>query len=127
VVPEVVNITDEEEEEPMEVEAYLATSSDGSALTPVAVPIPLVDAPVHVATPPPASQAASAPTPMPSPTAPEEPEEMGWTCQNKFKEPPEEAHYHKLLTTMLAEYYPDFATQVKYYCAEYKHPVEENY
>jgi hypothetical protein len=28
---------------------------------------------------------------------------------------------------MLAEYYPDFAAQVKYYYAEYKHPVEDNY
>jgi hypothetical protein len=79
VVPEVVHITDDEEE-PMEVEAYSATSSDGSALTPVAIPIPPVDAPVPAATPPLASQAASAPTPVPSPTAPEEPEEMGWTC-----------------------------------------------
>jgi hypothetical protein len=127
VVPEVVHITDDEEEEPMEVEAYPATSSDGSASTPVVVPIPPVDAPIPTATPPPASQAASAPTLVPSPTAPEEPKEMGWTCRNKFKEPPEEAHYHKLLTTMLAEYYPDFAAQVKYYCMEYKHSVEENY
>jgi hypothetical protein len=126
VVPEVVHITDDEEE-PMEVEAYLATSSDGSASTPVAVPIPPVDAPVPAATPPPASQAASTPTLVPSPAAPKEPKEMGWTCQNKFKEPLEEAHYHKLLTTMLAEYYPNLATQVKYYCTEYKHLVEENY
>jgi hypothetical protein len=28
---------------------------------------------------------------------------------------------------MLAEYYLDFAAQVKYYYVEYKHPVEENY
>jgi hypothetical protein len=55
VVPEVVHITDDEEEEPMEVEAYSATTSDGSALTPVVVPIPPVDALVPAATPPPAS------------------------------------------------------------------------
>jgi hypothetical protein len=55
VVPEVVHITDDAEEEPMEVEAYSATASDGPALTPVAIPIPPVDAPVPVATPPPAS------------------------------------------------------------------------
>jgi hypothetical protein len=55
VVPEVVHITDDEEEELMEVEASSATSLDGPASTPVAVPIPLVDAPVPAATPPPAS------------------------------------------------------------------------
>jgi hypothetical protein len=124
VVPEVIHITDDDEEEPMEVEAYSATASDGSASTPMAVPIPLVDAPVPAATPPPASQAASASTPVPSPAAPEEPEEMGWTTRNKFKNAPEDAHYHNLLTTLLAEYYPDLATTVKYYCTEHKHPVE---
>jgi hypothetical protein len=56
VVPEVVHITnEEEEEEPMEVEAYSATASDGPSLTPVAIPIPPVDALVPAATPPPAS------------------------------------------------------------------------
>jgi hypothetical protein len=115
VVPEVVHITDDEEEEPMEVEAFSATASKGSTSTPVAVPIPLVDAPVPAATPPPASQLASAPTPVPSPTAPE--------ARNKFKDAPEDAHYHNLLTTVLAEYYPDLAATIKYYCAEHKHPV----
>jgi hypothetical protein len=28
---------------------------------------------------------------------------------------------------MLAEYYPDLAASVKYYCADYKHPVEATY
>jgi hypothetical protein len=55
VVPEVVHITDEEEEELMEVEASSATASDEPVLTPVAIPIPRVDAPVPAATPPPAS------------------------------------------------------------------------
>jgi hypothetical protein len=127
VVPEVIHITDDEEEEPMEVEASSATASDGPASTPVAIPIPPVDAPVPAATPPPASQAASAPTPVPSPAAPEEPEEMGWTTRNKFKKASEDAHYHNLLTTMLAEYYPDLAASVKYYCAEHPHPVEATY
>jgi hypothetical protein len=128
VVLEVVHITDEEEEEePMEVEAYLATASDGPASTPVAVPIPPVDVPVPAATPPPASQAASAPTPVPSPAAPEELEEMGWTTKNKFKDTSEDAHYHNLLATLLAEYYPDLAASVKYYCAEHKHPMEATY
>jgi hypothetical protein len=54
VVPEVIHITDDEEEEFMEVEASSATASDGPTLTPVVVPIPLVDAPVLAATPPPA-------------------------------------------------------------------------
>jgi hypothetical protein len=126
-MPEVVHITDDEEEEPMEVEAYSATASDGSASTPVAVPIPPVDALVPAATPPPASQAASTPTPVPSPATLEESEEMGWTTRNKFKDAPEDAHYHNLLTTVLAEYYPDLAATVKYYCAEHKHPVEATY
>jgi hypothetical protein len=55
VVLEVVHITDDEEEELMEVEAFLATTSDGPASTPVAVPIPPVDVPVPAATPLPAS------------------------------------------------------------------------
>jgi hypothetical protein len=127
VVPEVIHITDDEEEEPMEVEASSATTSDGPASTPVAVPIPLVDAPVPAATPPPASQAVSAPTPVSTPAAPEEPEEMGWTTRNKFKKASEDAHYHNLLTTMLAEHYLDLAASVKYYCAEHQHPVEATY
>jgi hypothetical protein len=127
VVPEVVHITDYKEEELMEVEASSATTSDGPASTLVVVPIPPVDAPVPTATPPPASQAASAPIPMPSPAAPEEPEEMGWTTRNKFKEASEDTHYHNLPTTMLTEYYPDLAALVKYYCAEHKHPVEAIY
>jgi hypothetical protein len=127
VVPEVIRITDEEKEELMEVEASSATASDGPVSTPVAVPIPLVDAPVAAATPPPAFKAASAPTPVPSPAALEELEEMGWTTINKFKDAYEDAHYHNLLTTMLAEYYLDLAASVKYYCAEHQHPVEATY
>jgi hypothetical protein len=127
VVPEVVHMTDDEEEEPMEVEASSATASDGPTSTPVAVPIPPVDAPVPAATPPLASQAASAPTPVPTLAALEEPEEMGWTTRNKFKEASKDAHYHNLLTTMLAEYCPDLAASVKYYCAEHQHPVEATY
>jgi hypothetical protein len=52
---------------------------------------------------------------------------MGWTTRNKFKDAPEDAHYHNLLTTMLAEYYPDLTASVKYYCAEHKHTVEATY
>jgi hypothetical protein len=126
MVPEVVHITDDEEE-PMKVETYSATASDGSASTPVAVPIQPVNASVPAATPPPASQAASAPTPVPSPAALEEPEEMGWTTRNKFKDAPEDAHYHNLLTTLQAEYYPDLAATVNYYCVEHKHPMEATY
>jgi hypothetical protein len=126
VVPEVVHTTDDEEEL-IEVEATSATASDGPASTPVAIPIPPVDAPVPAATPPLASQAASAPTPVPSPAAPEKSEEMGWTTRNKFKEASKDAHYHNLLTTMLAEYYPDLAASVKYYCAEHQHPTEATY
>jgi hypothetical protein len=37
---------------------------------------------------------------------------MGWTTRNKFKEASENAHYHNLLTTMLAEH---------------QHPVEATY
>jgi hypothetical protein len=52
---------------------------------------------------------------------------MGWTTRNKFKDAPEDAHYHNLLTTVPAEYYPDLAATVKYYCADHKHPVEATY
>jgi hypothetical protein len=52
---------------------------------------------------------------------------MGRTTRNKFKDAPEDAHYHNLLTTVLAEYYLDLAATVKYYCAEHKHPVEATY
>jgi hypothetical protein len=64
---------------------------------------------------------------VPSPAALEELEEIGWTTWNKFKDAPEDAHYHNLLTIVLAEYYPDLAATVKYYCAEHKHPVEVTY
>jgi hypothetical protein len=127
VEPEVVHISDEKEEEPMEEEAFSAAASNGPASTPMAAAIPHVDAPVPAATPPPASQAASTPTPVPSPAASEEPEEIGWITRNKFKEAPEDAHYHNLLTTMLAEYYPEFAASVKYYYAEHTHLVEATY
>jgi hypothetical protein len=32
---------------------------------------------------------------------------MGWITRNKFKDAPDDAHYHNLLTTVLTEYYPD--------------------
>jgi hypothetical protein len=127
VEPEVVVIPDEEDEEPMEVEMKPLTSTDAPASTPVAVPIPPVDAPVPAATPAPTSSVASALTPMPPSAASEAQEEMGWTTRNKFKNAPEDAHYHNLLTTVLAEYYPDLTATVKYYCAEHKHPVEATY
>jgi hypothetical protein len=103
--------------------AHTATGveADAPASTPVAVPIPPVDAPVPVATPAPTSSAASASTPVPPLATLEAREEMGWTTRNKFKDAPEDAHYHNLLTTVLAEYYPDIAATVKYYYAEHKH------
>jgi hypothetical protein len=52
---------------------------------------------------------------------------MGWTTRNKFKDAPEDAYYHNLLTTVLAEYYLDLAATVKYYYAEHQHPVEATY
>jgi hypothetical protein len=127
VVPKVIHITNDKEEEPMEVEAYSATSSNGSTSTPVVVPIPPVDTPVPAVTPPLALQAASAPTLVPSLAAPDELEEMGWTTRNKFKDAPEDDHYHNLLTTLLAEYYPDLAATIKYYYAEHQHPMEATY
>jgi hypothetical protein len=127
VEPEVVVISDADEEEPMEVEVKPPTPTDAPASTPVVVPIPLVDASVPAAIPAPPSSAASASTPMPPLAAPEAQEEMGWTTRNKFKDAPEDAHYHNLLTTVLAEYYPDLAATVKYYCAEHQQPVEATY
>jgi hypothetical protein len=64
---------------------------------------------------------------VPFPAALEEPEEIGWTTRNKFKDTSKDSHYHNLLTTMLAEYYLDLATSVKYYCAKHQHPVEATY
>jgi hypothetical protein len=127
VEPEVVVIPDEEDEEPMEVEVKPPNSTNAPASIPVAVPIPPVDAPVPATTPAPTSSAASASTPVPPSAAPEAQEEMGWTTRTKFKDAPEDAHYHNLLTTVLAEHYPDLATTVKYYCADHKHPVEATY
>jgi hypothetical protein len=119
----------------MEVEVKPPTPTDAPASTPVAVPIPPVDAPVPAATPAPVPAAtpaptsfgASASTPVPPSAAPEAQEEMGWTTRNKFKDAPEDAHYHNLLTTVLAKYYPDLAATVKYYYAEHQHPVEATY
>jgi hypothetical protein len=120
-------IPDDEEEEPMEIEVKPPTPTNAPAPTPVVVPIPPVDAPVPTVTPAPMSSVASASTPMPPSAAPEAQEEMGWATRNKFKDAPEDAHYHNLLTTVLAEYYPDLAAIVKYYCAEHKHPVKATY
>jgi hypothetical protein len=71
VEPEVVVISDADEEEPMKVEVKPPTLTDARASTPVAVPIPPIDAPVLAATPVPTSSAASASTPVPPSAAPE--------------------------------------------------------
>jgi cytoplasmic iron level regulating protein YaaA (DUF328/UPF0246 family) len=52
---------------------------------------------------------------------------MGWTCKNCFKDALDDAHYHTLLTTVLAGHYPDLAATVKYYCAEHKHHLDATY
>jgi hypothetical protein len=127
VEPEVVVIPNNEEEEPMEVEVKPPTPTNAPASTPVAIPIPPVDAPVPAATPAPTLSVASASTPVPPSVAPEVQKEMGWTTRNKFKDAHEDTHYHNLYTTMLAEYYPELAATVKYYCAEHKHPMEATY
>jgi hypothetical protein len=96
----------------------------------VAVPGPvpaLVDALVPAAISAPTSSSASAPTPVPPLAALEAQEEMVWTCKNCFKDAPDDAHYHTLLTTVLAKHYPDLGAIVKYYCAEHKHPLEATY
>jgi hypothetical protein len=125
-----VVIPDDDEEEHMEEEVKPPTPTYAPASTLVAtlVPVPApVDAPVPAATPAPTSSSASAPTPMLASAALEAQEEIGWTCKNCFKDAPDDAHYHTLLTTMLAERYLDLAATVKYYCAEHKHPLEATY
>jgi len=52
---------------------------------------------------------------------------MGWTSRNKFMGADDDAHYHTLLTGVLASYYPEFAATVRYLCSEHKHPLENTY
>ena len=39
----------------------------------------------------------------------------------------EDAHYHTLLTSVLASYYPEFAATVRYLCSKHRHPLENTY
>jgi len=39
----------------------------------------------------------------------------------------EDAHYHTLLTSVLASHYPKFAAIVRYLCSEHRHPLENTY
>ena len=96
-----------------------------STPTLVAVPTPQVDAPVPPAAPAPAPNAStgSAPTPQHPLVVPE----IGWTSRNKFMDADEDAHYHTLLTGVLASYYPEFAATVHYLCSKHKHPLEDTY
>jgi len=52
---------------------------------------------------------------------------MGWTSKNEFMEADEDAHYHTLLTGVLASYYLEFAATVRYLCSEHRHPLENTY
>jgi len=52
---------------------------------------------------------------------------MGWTSRNKFMGADEDAHYHTLLTSVLASYYPEFAATVRYLCSKHRHPLENTY
>jgi len=111
-----------EEEEPMDTGSPTRTPS---APTPMAVSIPQAAAPVPPEPPAPAPHAStgSAPTPQ----YPQVVSEMGWTSRDKFMEADEDAHYHTLLTGVLASYYPEFAATVCYLCSEHKHPLENTY
>jgi hypothetical protein len=62
IEPEVVVVSDADEEEPMEVEVKPPTLTNAPTSTPMVVPIPPVDAPVPTATHVPTSSAASCAT-----------------------------------------------------------------
>jgi len=119
---EVVASASGEEEEPMDLGSPMSTPS---APTPVAVPIPQAAAPVPPAPPAPAPHESTGLAPTPQ--HPQVVSEMGWTSRNKFMEADEDAHYHTLLTVVLASYYPEFAATVRYLCSEHRHPLENTY
>ena len=107
--PEVVASGGGEEEEPMDTGSPTPIPS---APTPVAVPIPQAAAPVP---PAPASPAPAPHASTGSASTPQHPQvvpEIGWTSRNKFMEADEDAHYHTILTGVLASYYLEFAATV---------------
>jgi len=114
-----VLIISDAEEDPMTMDEYEELTTPTP--TPVSIPA-LIVAPVPTSAPAPTSSSASLLMPMPPLVAPVVHDEMGWTCRNYFKQSPDDAPYHTMLTNMLDEYYVYLAATDKYYCAEHTHP-----
>jgi hypothetical protein len=112
VEKEIVVISDDEE--------WMATP------TPAHVPTPAV-APVYAAAAIPAESSATSHMPVPSLAIPMVDEDMGWTCKYYFKQAPEMAYYHTLLTHVLDDYFTDLHASINYYCVEYQHPLEATF
>ena len=93
---------------------WMATPTPAPAPTPT----PAV-APVYAVAATPMESSATSPTPVPPPAVPVVDEEMGWTCKYYFKQAPETAYYHTLLTHEMDDYYPDLHASINYHCAEY--------
>jgi hypothetical protein len=94
--------------------------------TPAPAPTPAV-APIYAAVATPAESSATSPTPVPSLAVPVVDEEMGWTCKYYFKQAPETAYYHTLLTHVLDDHFADLHASINYFCAEYQHPLEATF
>ena len=129
-------ILDDEEELVLEEDLVLGgdiTKEDKKewVIAPAPAPAPV---PALAPAPTPAPALAPALEPLleeaahvPPPVAPEVEDEMGWTHKYYFKQALDMAYYHSLLTNMLDDYYLDLHASIKYYCAEYMHPLEDTY
>ena len=120
---EIVVISDDEVEPLMEEDEEWMTT-----LTPAPAPAPTpAVAPVYAVAATLTESSATSPMPVPPPAVPMVEEEMGWTCKYYFKQAPEMAYYHTLLTQVLDDYYNDLHASINYHCAEYQHPLEETF
>ena len=113
-------VISDDEVEPLieEDEEWMAT------LTPTPAPAP---APVYAVAATLTESSATSSMPVPPPPVPVVDEEMGWTCKYYFKQAPETAYYHTLLTLVLDDYYTDLHASINYHCAEYQHPLEATF
>ena len=120
---EIVVISDDEVEPLIEEdEEWMATP------TPAPAPAPtLAVAPVYAIAATPTKSSATSPTLVPPPAVPVVDEKMGWMCKYYFKQAPEIAYYHTLLTQVLDDYYTDLHASINYHCAEYQHPLEATF
>ena len=120
---EIVNISDDKVEPLAEVNEEWMTTP-----TPTLAPAPTpAVAPVYAVAATPTESSATSPTPVPPPAVPVVDEEIGWTCKYYFKQAPEMAYYHTLLTQVLYDYYTDLHASINYHYAEYQHPLEATF